>query len=683
MSESKIKGFAKGIAKATGRIAGATLRGTGTAIGGVAKGIGIVLGALTNEAEKLANQPKGTAKKLHDVAQSVVKNMKESKLAANAGKLKTAFHAGKLALGGIVTVMTEAIALVDNIIADNAILNALEKKFAEFKGDTSKFKKWLKEHDRLGAYAVYYGVITMVFAVLWEAGLADQFGKGDETLTKKSQKIIKDLEKEVKDSEIGKKIIGPWMEDKKEETKPANTDKKPTVQKEPNPDKTDNSNIIVVNKGDTLFDLAKKHGTTVEELAKANNLKKPYKINIGQKLKKPDIVKTQTKTKNETKITVDASTIIHNNIIDFDAIRKSPELEYKYYKTIVQNPQFFYILQGILADVEGVEPETYYLGDGYGTQGIGMTHNYAVLPGQEVEDWMVDTETRTKRKDMFAPIVNFMGNVRSYNDLWQQVGVFLLDKGKNPYSTFRYILKKTAIHSMSFNQLAAIIAASFQDRTMSKQILDRLIDKASPTGLTTNSGKIDHAFSTKRSAGQKRRNNIEKEAYNGRVGTIEFTVGKDHSIKKQKFKNSTEFLNTNKKGGGADFNKTFDRNIVTNERAALFKMFYHIIHPDNNHFNITKDDIELITALKGHFGNQWKKYFETKKATNKGLKLADYKIQEKVVFYILDNPQYVAQNPKKVHQMLKKWYAENDYQSQQEQDQILLAHAKMMQGLGF
>ena len=645
MSESKIKGFAKGIAKATGRVAGATLRGTGTAIGGVAKGIGIVLGALANETEKLANQPKGTAKKLHDAAQSVVKNMKESKLAANAGKLKTAFHAGKLALGGVVTVMTEAIALLDSVLFDNGILNTLEKKFAEFKGDTSKFKKWLKEHDRLGAYTIYYGTICMVFAFLWEAGLADQFGKGDETLTKKSQKIIKDLKKEVEDNEIGKKIIGPWMEDKKEDTKiepnktdkkeeikPTNTDKKTTVQKEP-----------------------------------------------GQKLKKPDTA--------ETKITVDKSMVIQNGHVDLVFIRKQGKTNrYALYKEIIKNPQFINTIRAILADVEGVEPETYYINDGYATQGIGMTHNYARLPGQEIEDWMFDTEERVKQKAKFAPIINIMGNIRSYNDLWQQVEMFLLDKKRNPYKTFEYMLttQNGVIKSPTLEGFASAIAASFQDITMAEQIINRLVDKQSPTGLTTDSKKIDYAFSTKRGKAQERRNDIEKEAYKGNVGITPFIVGKDHSSKKQSFTNSKEFLKANVKGNGDDFNITFGRNSITAERAALFKMFYHIMEPDNPHFNITKDDIELITALKGHFGQKWKDDFNQRKArTKNSLRLADYNIQEKILFYILNNPKEVADNPAVIRTMLKNWHKKKDTSQFENVDHsTMLAMANNMRGLG-
>lgn len=43
--------------------------------------------------------------------------------------------------------------------------------------------------------------------------------------------------------------------------------------------------VIVVGPGDTLYKLAKEHNTTVEELAKLNDIKMPYTLGIGQKLK--------------------------------------------------------------------------------------------------------------------------------------------------------------------------------------------------------------------------------------------------------------------------------------------------------------------------------------------------------------------------------------------------------------
>ncbi len=47
------------------------------------------------------------------------------------------------------------------------------------------------------------------------------------------------------------------------------------------------SNDIVVARGDTMYSLARKHGTTVDELARVNNLSAPYVLSVGQKLKLP------------------------------------------------------------------------------------------------------------------------------------------------------------------------------------------------------------------------------------------------------------------------------------------------------------------------------------------------------------------------------------------------------------
>lgn len=55
--------------------------------------------------------------------------------------------------------------------------------------------------------------------------------------------------------------------------------------------------VIIVAKGDTVYSLARKNNLTVEEFAKINNLKSPYTLSIGQKLRvKPD--STQQKIPN-------------------------------------------------------------------------------------------------------------------------------------------------------------------------------------------------------------------------------------------------------------------------------------------------------------------------------------------------------------------------------------------------
>ena len=56
---------------------------------------------------------------------------------------------------------------------------------------------------------------------------------------------------------------------------------------------------VVVQKGDTLFSIAKKNNTNVQDLAKINNLNSPYTVKIGQKIKlrsAADIQSNTTKT---------------------------------------------------------------------------------------------------------------------------------------------------------------------------------------------------------------------------------------------------------------------------------------------------------------------------------------------------------------------------------------------------
>lgn len=50
-------------------------------------------------------------------------------------------------------------------------------------------------------------------------------------------------------------------------------------------DKTPEQTIYVVQKGDTLSKIAKKYGTTYQQLAKLNNISNPNKIYVGQKIK--------------------------------------------------------------------------------------------------------------------------------------------------------------------------------------------------------------------------------------------------------------------------------------------------------------------------------------------------------------------------------------------------------------
>ena len=48
--------------------------------------------------------------------------------------------------------------------------------------------------------------------------------------------------------------------------------------------------VIIVERGDTLYSLAKKHNTSVDALARANNLSQPYPLSVGQRLSLSDSV---------------------------------------------------------------------------------------------------------------------------------------------------------------------------------------------------------------------------------------------------------------------------------------------------------------------------------------------------------------------------------------------------------
>ena len=61
-----------------------------------------------------------------------------------------------------------------------------------------------------------------------------------------------------------------------------------------------------VNKGDTLWKIAQMHGTTVAELASANNISNPDMIYIGQSITIPE--------------KAPAKTCINNSILDYQAM---------------------------------------------------------------------------------------------------------------------------------------------------------------------------------------------------------------------------------------------------------------------------------------------------------------------------------------------------------------------------
>jgi LysM repeat protein len=51
-----------------------------------------------------------------------------------------------------------------------------------------------------------------------------------------------------------------------------------------------------VKAGDSLFKIARQHGTTVKAIGSLNNLKSPYQLRVGQKLKLPTAAKAATET---------------------------------------------------------------------------------------------------------------------------------------------------------------------------------------------------------------------------------------------------------------------------------------------------------------------------------------------------------------------------------------------------
>ncbi len=71
----------------------------------------------------------------------------------------------------------------------------------------------------------------------------------------------------------------------KEKPQTKTEDKKTEIKEEKTVEtKTEIPDVIVVERGDTLYSLAKKNNTTIAELAKINNLKEPYTLSVGQKL---------------------------------------------------------------------------------------------------------------------------------------------------------------------------------------------------------------------------------------------------------------------------------------------------------------------------------------------------------------------------------------------------------------
>ena len=94
----------------------------------------------------------------------------------------------------------------------------------------------------------------------------------------------------------------------------------------------ENGDIITVVRGDTLYLLSKKYDTTVENLAKLNNLSEPYRLSVGQKLRirgevenivkeEPKVEKQNPEPKPETKQQEPRKTTTR---VDVDTIEVAP-----------------------------------------------------------------------------------------------------------------------------------------------------------------------------------------------------------------------------------------------------------------------------------------------------------------------------------------------------------------------
>ncbi len=82
----------------------------------------------------------------------------------------------------------------------------------------------------------------------------------------------------------------------------------PTVQSKTEPEK--NSGEIIVVRGDTLYALARANNTTVDALARENNLNQPYTLRVGQKLKLPSGKVSQPKPESKTAPKIEQKPIV-------------------------------------------------------------------------------------------------------------------------------------------------------------------------------------------------------------------------------------------------------------------------------------------------------------------------------------------------------------------------------------
>ena len=98
---------------------------------------------------------------------------------------------------------------------------------------------------------------------------------------------------------VGQKIKVPIKKSSSSASKNENSNKKSSIDSNKNTN-TANNDIYVVKKGDNIYSIARKTNSSFSELITNNNLKKPYNIYVGQKLKITAAANVQTKNITES-----------------------------------------------------------------------------------------------------------------------------------------------------------------------------------------------------------------------------------------------------------------------------------------------------------------------------------------------------------------------------------------------
>src|SRR5690606_36010449 len=101
--------------------------------------------------------------------------------------------------------------------------------------------------------------------------------------------------------------------------------------------KTSTTTTYVVKKGDTLSHIAKRFGTTVNELVRLNNIKNPNLIYVGQKLKIKGTASSENNSKAQYYTVKKGDTLSHiavrykttvTNLVKLNPSIKNPNLIY-------------------------------------------------------------------------------------------------------------------------------------------------------------------------------------------------------------------------------------------------------------------------------------------------------------------------------------------------------------------